>query len=260
MEILIFNKDIEASKYGARLFSNLIRRKPEAVLGLATGGTPIPLYQELCRQHREEGLDFSKITSFNLDEYIGLDGEHPCSYRWFMNKNLFDHINAPVDQLHIPDGKSQDVPTTCITYEEKIKEAGGIDLQVLGLGSDGHIGFNEPTSSLASRTRIKTLTQKTCEDNARFFKSIDDVPRHCITMGIGTIMEAKEIVLLAFGENKAAAVAQLVEGAISAMCPATILQMHPKAIILLDEAAASKLSQKSYYNHVAENKPEWQKI
>ena len=187
-------------------------------------------------------------------------GGHRSSYGYFMQQVLFDHVNVNPDRIHLPDGKSNDVPVTCTDYERSISAAGGIDLQVLGLGSDGHIGFNEPSSSLASRTRIKTLTRKTREDNARFFNSADDVPRHCITMGIGTIMEARQIVLLAFGEQKAAAVQQVIEGPISAMWPATILQTHPSVVVLLDEAAAAGLEQKNYYREVAENKPDWQKI
>ncbi len=177
-----------------------------------------------------------------------------------MKQALFDHVNVKPDRVNLPDGQSDDVPATCADYEKSISAAGGIDLQVLGLGSDGHIGFNEPSSSLASRTRIKTLTRGTREDNARFFDSVDAVPRHCITMGIGTIMEARQIVLLAFGDRKAAAVQQVVEGPISAMCPATVLQMHPSVIVLLDKAAAASLNQKEYYREVADNKPNWQKI
>ena len=260
MEVLIFENDAIASRYGARVFAKLIRNKPDAVLGLATGSTPCLLYVELRRQHEEEGLDFSGITSFNLDEYVGLDHEQPSSYRYFMQQALFDHVNVNPDMVHLPDGESDDVPTTCAGYENSISTSGGIDLQVLGLGGDGHIGFNEPSSSLASRTRIKTLTRETREDNARFFNSADAVPRHCITMGIGTIMEARQIVLLAFGERKAAAVRQVVEGPISAMWPATILQTHPSVVVLLDEAAAACLEQKNYYREVAENKPDWQEI
>jgi len=260
VEVLIFDKDANASRYAARMFSKLIREKPDAVLGLATGSTPRLLYAELRRQYEEEGLDFSGITSFNLDEYVGPDGDHPSSYRHFMQQVLFDHVNVNPERVHLPNGKSNDVPATCADYEKSISAAGGIDLQVLGLGSDGHIGFNEPSSSLASRTRIKTLTRETREDNTRFFDSADEVPRHCITMGIGTIMEARQIVLLAFGNRKAAAVQQVVEGPISAMWPATILQMHPSVVVLLDEAAAASLDQKDYYREVADNKPDWQKI
>jgi glucosamine-6-phosphate deaminase len=260
VEVLIFDQDVKASQYAAKIFAKQIREKPDAVLGLATGSTPRLLYAELRRQHEEEGLDFSGITSFNLDEYVGLDGDHPSSYRYFMQQALFDHINVAPERVHLPDGTRADVPTTCANYEKSINAAGGIDLQVLGLGGDGHIGFNEPSSSLASRTRIKTLTQETREDNARFFDSSADVPRHCITMGIGTIMDARMIVLLAFGRRKAAAVQQVVEGPISATWPATILQMHPSAVVLLDEAAAADLSKKDYYKEVADNKPDWQKL
>jgi glucosamine-6-phosphate deaminase len=259
VEVLIFDKDINASLYAAMIFSKLVRQKPTAVLGLATGSTPCLLYAELRRQYEQEGLDFNGITSFNLDEYVGLDGEHPASYSHFMRQALFDHINIKPERVHLPDGRSNDVPATCADYEKSIIAAGGIDLQVLGLGGDGHIGFNEPTSSLASRTRIKTLTRETREDNARFFDTVDAVPRHCITMGIGTIMEARQIVLLAFGERKATAVKQVVEGPISAMWPATILQMHPSAVVLLDEVAAASLDQKDYYREVADNKPDWQR-
>lgn len=260
MEVLIFDKEMEASHYAARMFSRLIREKPDAVLGLATGSTPDHLYAELRRQHKEEDLNFSGITSFNLDEYVGLERQNSASYRYFMQQVLFDHVNVNRERVHLPDGESADVPATCQAYEESISAAGGIDLQVLGLGGDGHIGFNEPSSSLASRTRIKTLTQETRRDNARFFNSVEEVPRHCITMGIGTIMDARQIVLLAFGERKARAVRQVVEGPITAMCPATILQMHPSVVVLLDEAAASTLDHRDYYMEVADNKPAWQKI
>jgi len=260
MEVLIFDNETNASQYAARIFSKLIREKPSAVLGLATGSTPCLLYAELRRQHEVEGLDFSGITSFNLDEYVGLDGKNPASYRYFMQQALFDHVNVYPERVHLPDGMSDDVPATCKDYEKRISAAGGIDLQVLGLGGDGHIGFNEPSSSLASRTRIKTLTRETRQDNARFFNSFDAVPRHCITMGIGTIMDARQIVLLAFGKRKAEAAKQVVEGPITSMCPATILQMHPSVVVLLDEAAAVSLDQKDYYREVAENKPDWQII
>ena len=258
MEVLIFKSAEESSRYASKLMANVVTKKPKAVLGLATGSTPLPLYEELIRKHKSEDLDFSEVTTFNLDEYIGLKGDHPCSYRYFMKDNLFDHINVKEENIHIPCGITDDIPATCAAYEEDIKQAGGIDIQVLGLGSDGHIGFNEPTSSLSSRTRIKTLTQKTCEDNARFFKSLDDVPRHCITMGIGTIMESNEIILLAHGKAKAEAVKHLVEGPISAMWPATALQMHQHVKVLLDEDAASSLTQTDYYLWVANNKPTWQ--
>lgn len=260
MEVLIFNNETAASEYAAQEFSKRIQHKATTVLGLATGSTPLKMYRELSLLHQSEGLDFSKVNTFNLDEYIGLSGDHPCSYKHFMNENFFNHINISESNVHLPDGMTKDVPKTCQEYEEAIKKVGGIDIQVLGIGSDGHIGFNEPTSSLSSRTRIKTLTKKTCEDNARFFNSIDEVPRHCITMGIATIMEARRIVLLAFGEAKAPAVSKMVEGPLSAMVPASILQMHPNVVVVLDRSAASKLSHHDYYYRVATNKPNWQRL
>jgi glucosamine-6-phosphate deaminase len=227
MEIIIQPTPAEASVIAARIIAQLVRRKPDCVLGLATGSTPVATYKELIRMHREEGLDFSHVTTFNLDEYVGLPPEHAQSYHEFMRENLFRHINVNPQRIHIPNGMAADVPRQCAEYEESIRAAGGIDLQILGIGSDGHIGFNEPTSSLASRTRIKTLTERTRQDNARFFDNdLSQVPMHCITMGVGTIMECRQVLLLAFGANKANAVAEAVEGPISAMNPASILQMH----------------------------------
>jgi glucosamine-6-phosphate deaminase len=260
MEIVIQPSVEEASIVAARLTAQLIGRKPNAVLGLATGSTPLPFYRELVRMHRQDGLDFSQVTTFNLDEYIGLKGDHPCSYRYFMDENLFNHINIRKENTHVPDGMSEDVPGSCATYEEEIRQAGGIDLQVLGIGGDGHIGFNEPGSSLASRTRIKTLTEETREDNARFFDSMDDVPMHCITMGIGTIMESRQIVFLAFSERKAGIVHEATEGPITATVPASVLQMHPNVKVFLDEPAAGKLARYDYYKWVYDNKPEWQQF
>ncbi len=260
MEVIISDTKESASRAAAQVVARLVREKPDAVLGLATGSTPLPLYQELVRMHREEGLDFSRVTTFNLDEYIGLPRDHEQSYHSFMWENLFSQINIDPVRVHIPDGMTDDVPGFCAAYELKIREAGGIDLQILGIGSDGHIGFNEPGSSFASRTRIKTLTQRTVEDNARFFGGRgEDVPRHCITMGIGTIMDARVNLLLAFGGNKADAIAASVEGPVAAIVPASILQHHPNAKVFVDEAAASKLKLSSYYRWVYDRKPDWQK-
>jgi glucosamine-6-phosphate deaminase len=218
------------------------------------------LYRELIRLHREEGLDFSQVVTFNLDEYIGLPADHEQSYRRFMNENLFEHINIRMENTHVPDGMAEDVPATCAAYERAIVDAGGIDLQVLGIGSDGHVGFNEPTSSFASRTRIKTLTRQTVADNARFFDGDESlVPHHCITMGIGTIMDARMNIMLAFGDNKAEAIAATVEGPVASIMPASILQHHPAAKIFIDEAAASRLRLADYYQWVYDGKPEWQK-
>jgi glucosamine-6-phosphate deaminase len=260
MEIIIKKDADSGSCAAARLVATLIQEKPNAVLGLATGSTPLRLYKELIRMHKEEGLDFSRVTTFNLDEYIGLPADHEQSYYRFMWDNLFSHINIKPENVHVPDGMTDDVPAFCAAYEQAIVDAGGIDLQVLGIGSDGHVGFNEPTSSFASRTRIKTLTRQTVADNARFFDGDESrVPRHCITMGIGTIMDARMNILLAFGDNKADAVAATIEGPVAAMMPASILQHHPAAKMFIDEAAASKLSLSDYYHWVYDGKPDWQK-
>ena len=260
MEIVIEQNEEAASVAAARVIARLLREKPDCVLGLATGSTPLPLYGELIRMHREEGLDFSAVTTFNLDEYVGLEPEHEQSYHSFMWQNLFSQININPDKIHIPDGMTADVPATCAAYEQAILDAGGIDLQVLGIGSDGHIGFNEPTSSFASRTRIKTLTQETVADNARFFGGDESkVPRHCITMGIGTIMDAGSTVMLAFGAGKAEAIAAMVEGPVAAMVPASILQHHSNAKVFIDEGAATKLELADYYRWVYAGKPDWQK-
>lgn len=254
MEIIIQETKEAAADVGARIIAGLLREKPEAVIGLATGSTPLPLYKKLI----EMNLDWSQVTTFNLDEYIGLPREHPQSYHSFMWENLFRHINIRKEYVHIPDGNAKDILGFCSEYEKRIHNAGGIDLQVLGIGTDGHIGFNEPTSSLASRTRIKTLTQLTIADNARFFGSGEAVPRHVITMGIGTIMDARQNLLLAFGENKAQAIAEAVEGPITSINPASVLQMHPVTKLCIDEAAASRLQRQDYYRWVYDNKPHWQ--
>ena len=256
MEIIIQPTALEATAIAARMVAALLREKPDAVLGLATGTTPVSLYKELISMN----LDWSRVTTFNLDEYIGLPGDHPQSYRSFMWRNLFRHVNIAPENVHIPDGNARDVPAFCALYEEKIRAAGGIDLQLLGIGTDGHIGFNEPTSSLASRTRIKTLTPRTRSDNARFFGSEESVPRHVITMGIGTIMEARQNLLLAFGPGKADAIADAIEGPVTSINPASILQMHPVVKVCLDEAAACRLKRADYYRWVYDNKPGWQQF
>ena len=246
--LVLIKKDYEEmSRTAADLVEKQMIEKPDSVLGLATGSTPLGLYKELIKKHRENGLDFSKVTTFNLDEYVGLSPSHPQSYHYFMNENLFNHINVNKGNIYIPKGEGTDIESFCYWYEDKIEEAGGIDLQVLGIGANGHIAFNEPGSSLGSRTRIKTLTKKTREDNARFFNSMDEVPKFAITMGIGTIMEAETLLLLANGKNKAKAVADLVEGPITGQVPATIVQLHPYAVIVVDEEAGSMLKTKDYW-------------
>ena len=256
MEIIIQPTAEAATSVAARLIARLLREKPNAVLGLATGSTPLLLYRELIAMK----LDWRKVTTFNLDEYVGLSATHPQSYHSFMWENLFRHTNIAKKNVHIPDGMTKDIPKSCATYEKQIRAAGGIDLQVLGIGTDGHIGFNEPSSSLASRTRIKTLTQQTRKDNARFFGSEAEVPHHCITMGIGTIMEARQNLLLAFGPKKARAIAEAVEGPITAMNPASVLQLHPVTKVCLDQTAAARLKRADYYRWVYDNKPGWQQI
>lgn len=255
MEIVIQPTAEAATNIAARLIARLLRDKPNAVLGLATGSTPLPLYRELVQMK----LDWRRVTTFNLDEYVGLSPAHPASYNSFMRENLFRHINIQEKNIHIPDGMAGNVPAFCERYEKQIQAAGGIDLQLLGIGADGHIGFNEPSSSLASRTRMKTLTARTLRDNARHFGGEAQAPHHVITMGIGTIMEARHCLLLAFGKKKARALAGAVEGPVTAMNPASALQWHPNVTICLDEAAASRLKMKRYYRLVFENKPDWQK-
>ena len=260
MEIIIQPTVADAQQQTARLIRRQIQQKPDSVLGLATGSTPIGVYELLVAMHGRGDLDFSRVRTFNLDEYVGLAPKHPTSYRQFMHEHLFGKVNIPAENIHFPDGLAQDIPTHCEAYEASIRRVGGIDLQLLGIGRDGHIGFNEPSSSLASRTRIKTITQQTVADNARFFSSPAQVPRHVITMGVGTIMEAHQCLLMASGESKASAVAQMAEGAITADCPATILQMHPSCRVVIDESAAAKLKRADYYRWVFTNKPDWQRV
>ncbi|MEJ5263134.1 MAG: glucosamine-6-phosphate deaminase [Ignavibacterium sp.] len=244
MLVIIKENYQQMSIEAAKQVASLIRKKPDCVIGFATGSTPLGLYKELIRMHNEEGLDFSKVVSFNLDEYVGLPPNHPESYHYFMWENLFKHININPSNVHIPMGMAEDIDAFCEWYEQKISEHGGIDLQILGIGSNGHIAFNEPGSSLGSRTRIKTLDEKTRMDNARFFNSMDEVPKYAITMGVGTIMEAKRLLLLANGIKKAEAIKQTVEGPIMAKYPATIVQLHRYATVIVDKEAASKLEGK----------------
>lgn len=254
MEILIADNYDDMSRLAADLFEHQLRRKPSSVLGLATGSTPIGLYEELVRRHQEHGLDFSKAVTFNLDEYLDLPPTHTQSYRYFMEQHLFRHVNVSPANIHVPHGNAADIEGFCEWYEAEIERRGGIDLQVLGIGGDGHIAFNEPGSSLGSRTRLKTLTEETIRDNARFFDSDEQVPRFAITMGVGTIMEAREIVLLANGAKKAAVVAQALEGPITSQISASALQMHRQVTVVLDAEAATHLQRADYYRWVARQK------
>jgi len=255
MEVII-SADYEGmSKSAAAVMAKAVRDKPTAILGLATGSTPVGMYKELIRMHREEGLDFSQVTTFNLDEYVGLDGTHEQSYRYFMTDNLFKDINVNIENTNVPPGISDDFKADCQAYEAKIAAAGGIDVQVLGIGSDGHIAFNEPSSSLASRTRLKTLTKQTIDDNARFFETAEDVPVYCVTMGVGTILEARKLILLASGAGKAKALADAVEGPVSSMCTASALQLHADSVFCVDTPATEKLEMREYYQWVQDKKP-----
>lgn len=242
MLVRIFESVEDYSKAAAQEIARLIDRKPNAVLGLATGSTPVPLYNELILLHQEEALDFSRVTTFNLDEYVGLRRTHSQSYYRFMDEKLFSKVNIPAENIHVPNGTAGNIEEQCEWYEEQIKLKGGIDIQILGIGGNGHIAFNEPGSSLGSRTRIKTLSEQTRKDNSRFFETMDEVPKYAITMGIGTIMESHRLLLLASGKDKATAIKNTVEGPITAMVPATIVQMHRYAMIYIDEEAASVLS------------------
>jgi glucosamine-6-phosphate deaminase len=256
MEIIIQPTAEAATAVASRLVESLLLRRPAAVLGLATGSTPLLLYRDLVRKK----LDWSKITTFNLDEYVGLGPNHPASYHQFMWQNFLRYLNIQRKNVHIPDGMTRDIPKFCDRYEKQIRAAGGIDLQVLGIGTNGHIGFNEPTSCLASRTRIKTLTPQPLRDNARFFSSGEEVPRHVITMGIGTVPDSRHCLMLAFGANKAHAIAAAVEGPVTSLLPASALQLHPKATVVLDEGAASGLKMADYYHWVYDNRPSWQSL
>jgi glucosamine-6-phosphate deaminase len=250
MQIVILNNASDVAQYGAQIFIAQVNNKKESVLGLATGSTPVALYQELIKANQAQQVSFADVTSFNLDEYLGLDDTHQQSYRYFMEQQLFNHIDIDKTNTHVPPGNASNPIVACKEYEEKIAQYGGIDIQLLGIGRNGHIGFNEPSSSLASRTRVKTLTKETIEDNARFFKADEFQPHLSITMGIGTILEAKKVVLLATGENKADAVKDMCEGAVSAICPASALQFHQDVVVVIDEAAASKLTNIELYKHI----------
>jgi glucosamine-6-phosphate deaminase len=252
MRVIIEPDTAAVALRAATAIADLIHRSPACVLGLATGRTPLALYEELVRSHREDGLSFSLVTTFCLDEYIGLPPEHCASFAAYMRENLFDHVDIDPANIHLPDGGAEDLQQACESYEGAIREAGGIELQVLGIGSNGHIGFNEPGSSLGSRTRVKTLTRETLEANAPSFESPEVLPRQAITMGVGTILEARTCMLLALGKDKAPAIRDMVEGPITAQVPASALQLHPDAIVIVDEGAASRLQRRRYYMEVEE--------
>jgi glucosamine-6-phosphate deaminase len=257
-EVIILPDADAAGALVADEIVRLVRRRADAVLGLATGSTPLPVYRAL--RTRLEGVDVSSVRGFALDEYVGLDPAHPESYRSVITREVVEPLGLDPHRIRTPDGRSEGIERAGEDYEAAITAAGGVDLQILGIGTDGHIGFNEPGSSFASRTRVKTLTRQTREDNARFFDSVDDVPMHCITQGLGTILRARHLVLLAFGAEKAAAVAGAVEGPVTASLPGSAIQLHEHVTVVVDEAAAAALRDADYYRYVWEHKPEWQGI
>ena len=260
MEVVIA-PGVELARLAADAVERLLTARPDAVLGLATGSSPLAVYDELARRYAEHGLSFARARAFLLDEYVGLPADHPERYRNVIETELVARVDLRPEAVQGPDGLADDLPAACAAYEAAIVDAGGVDLQVLGIGTDGHVAFNEPGSSLASRTRIKTLTRQTREDNARFFgDDVERVPTHCLTQGLATISSARHLVLLAQGRHKAEAVHQLVEGPVSALWPATVLQLHPHVTVLVDEAAASRLQLAHYYRETYAAKPAWQAL
>jgi len=260
MEIVILPTPAEAGRLAARKIAQVITRSPTAVIGLATGSSPLAIYAELAAQVEAGTLDARQVRGVALDEYVGIAADHPESYLSVITRQVTKPLGLHPGNVYVPDGRAADIPAACAAYEAIIRELGGVDIQILGIGANGHIGFNEPTSSFASRTRIKTLAPQTRADNARFFDSPDDVPTHSLTQGLGTIMDARVLVLVAQGEAKATAIAAAVEGPVSSMCPGSILQFHPHAYVIVDEAAAASLTLGDYYKHTYANKPGWQRF
>jgi glucosamine-6-phosphate deaminase len=261
VEVIIEADAARLASYAADAVTDAVRRKPTTVLGLATGSSPAGVYDDLVRGHQEGLVSFARVRAFLLDEYVGLPPSHPQTYRNVIEREFVGRVDLDPAALQAPDGQAENLTHACDEFESLLHQAGGVDLQLLGLGTDGHIAFNEPGSSLASLTRLKTLTEQTRRDNARFFGGdVTAVPRHVLTQGLGTIMRARHVVLLAVGGSKARAVRELVEGAVSARWPATVLQMHPHVTVLIDEAAASQLELAGYYREVWRGKPSWQAI
>lgn len=254
MEVIITSNYDEICQEAAKIIHHAWKRKNNLVLGLATGRTPLGVYKKIIELYQKGEIDFSRVIAFTLDEYLGLEEDHPQSFAYYMKKNFYHHINIKKENIFRLEGRPEDIETHCKEYEEKIKNLEGIDVQILGIGRNGHIGFNEPSSSLSSRTRIKTLARETIEDNARLFKNREDIPKFCLTMGIGTVMDAKMIILLASGKNKSEAIFKCIEGPITASVPASVLQLHPQAKIIIDEEASSLLTRKDYYKWVYQNK------
>ena len=260
MEVVITPSADEGGRLVADVIVRVLEQRPDAVIGLATGSSPLPTYAALIEDHRAGAVSFGRASAVLLDEYVGLPPDHPQTYRAFIRKQLTDQLDLAPDRLFGPDVWADDVEAACRQYEQLLADLGGVDVQLLGIGSDGHIGFNEPGSSLASRTRIKTLTAATRADNARFFASLEEVPRHVVTQGLASITAARHVVLIACGGAKAAPVARAVEGPLTARCPASVLQLHPHATVVLDEAAAAELELADYYRETYAGKPSWQQL
>ena len=257
MEVVIVPTDDDAARVVAGVVTSLVTTRP-AVLGLATGSSPLGTYRRLIEEHRAGRVSLAACDAVLLDEYVGLPADHPETYRAVIRREFTDHVDLAPERLHGPDVWATDLPAACARYDRLLAGLGGVDLQLLGIGADGHVGFNEPGSSLRSRTRVKTLTKATRADNARFFASADEVPRHVVTQGLGTISDARHVVLIAIGERKAAPVARAVEGPLTASCPASVIQLHPHATVVVDEAAASGLTLADYYREAFAGKPSWQ--
>ena len=258
MEVIIQPTKDTAALLVARIIAHDLRANPHLVMGLATGKTMECVYRHLVRMHQHEKLDFSLCSTFNLDEYVGLFPSDPNSYRHYMDEHLFRHVNIDVRNTHLPNGLAEDLDAECRRYEALIQRFGGIDLQLLGIGKAGHIGFNEPLSALRSRTRVKALTPTTLKQNASTFGGEDNVPRRAITMGVGTILDCRRCLLLATGDTKAEVIAKAVEGPITSMISATTLQLHARCTVVVDEEAGSQLREKEYYRWIFENEPEWE--
>jgi len=258
MEVIIQPTDEAAAALVARVVAHDLRANPHLVLGLATGKTMERVYRHLVRHHKEQHLDFSLCSTFNLDEYVGLFPSDPNSYRHYMDQRLFRQVNIDPRNAHLPNGMANNLEEECRHYEGLIQRFGGIDVQLLGIGRAGHIGFNEPLSALRSRTRVKALTPTTLKQNAATFGGEDKVPRRAITMGVGTIIEARRCLLLATGDSKAEVIAQAVEGPITSMVTASALQLHPRCTVVVDEAAAARLKETDYYRWIFDNEPEWE--
>lgn len=259
MEIVILPTPDEVARAAAAEIAAVVTADPHAVIGLATGSSPQGIYRELAEQVARGAISFAQARGFALDEYVGIPAAHPESYARIIARDVVEPLGFDPARVRVPDGRAADLAVAAADYDDAIRAAGGIDVQILGIGANGHIGFNEPTSSFASRTRIKTLAPRTRADNARFFPSLDEVPTHCLTQGLGTILEARALVLVAQGEQKAEAIAAAVEGPLSSLVPASALQLHPHATVIIDEAAASRLTLGDYYRYTHDHKPAWQR-